>query len=64
MDAIELEFIIRDEEGHKLVHRRVLFPYLIDAVHIDAEIAKIFLRIAEEKEDATPSNGYRKDGTR
>ena len=49
-DAIELEFIIRDEDDYVIIHREVTFPYPISAERIDKEIAEMFIRIAAEKE--------------
>lgn len=55
MDAWELEFIIRDEQGNHIVHRSVQFPFALPAEFIDKEIALMLLRLTDESNEGSTS---------
>lgn len=45
-----LEFTLVGKDGDVIIHKRIGFPYLVDALRIDKEIAEMLLRIADERE--------------
>lgn len=50
IDAYELQFVIASKDGYPIVARIVKFPFPIDALRLDREIAKILIQLTDEYE--------------